>query len=244
MIYGIDVSHHQSPAAMPWKALGQAGGFAIIRATYGSRLNDRACEEHVQRARDNGVKVGLYHFYRPSQPVVDQLDAFVSRFSRLGFGGGDIFPALDIELDPIPQAQPVTNAWSVRCYDLARDIATHCGGCLVYLTQRDWALMGKSEWPYEFPLWVPHWTPKPAPATPGDKPWTIWQHRVGPFHIGGVGGAIDLDNPSTIDQNRAEKLPLIEGPAYDDDRELERLLAYADSFLFDPIDNDRTPAVV
>ena len=80
------------------------------------------------------------------------------------------------------------------------------GEALVYLTQRDFARLGKPAWVLERPLWTAHYTTAAAPATPGNKPCAIWQRTVGPYNPDGPGGAI---KPLLLDQNVADgPLPL------------------------------------
>jgi hypothetical protein len=50
----------------------------------------------------------------------------------------------------------------------------------------------------ERPLWVAHYTQASKPATPGNKPYAIWQRTVGPYNPDGPGGAI---KPMLLDQN-------------------------------------------
>lgn len=202
MPHGIDLSHHQNPSAMPWVSFAETSHFAIVRATYGSH-RDRMTGEHIARARGVGLKVGLYHFFRPTESATDQMAAFQAVSDRCGIGPGDIIPALDIEADG---KREVTPDWGIKAHALCDVLARRFGDCLIYITQRDWALLGKPEWVLQRPLWVAHWTTAKQPATPAKKPWTIWQYRVGPYRPGGTGG---YHQPAFLDHNWCERLPLI-----------------------------------
>lgn len=204
--YGIDLSHFQNPDTLPWELYRGKVNFVITRACYGSRLDER-CAEHVRHAREIGAKVGVYAFFRPSQDVDSQFKMLVNALDRAGIVTGDIAPALDIEEDTYPMPQPVTPAWSAPTEDFVGRIVSLFGDALVYQTQREWHQMGSPAWVLERPLWVAHYVDH-APATPGDRPATIHQHRVGPFVELGPGGTF----PGTpqIDQNRLLlPLPLI-----------------------------------
>jgi lysozyme len=208
MSFGIDVSHHQNPASLPWPSIKDSSSFCIVRATYGSKLRDRHCAEHMRRAREAGLKVGCYHFFRPSQPVHEQIHAFRAAVQAAGYQPGDIVPALDVEHDPIPE--PGTNvgpAWEPGVRQFAEALAAEFGALpLIYITQREWIMLGKPSWVLDHPLWVAHYTNGTA-ATPGGKPWTIHQHRVAPYDPNGPGGH-DSKRPE-LDQNRAiDPLPL------------------------------------
>lgn len=205
--YGVDVSHHQAPASLPWAKFGESSSFCICRGSYGT-MKDRVTAEHVKRARDVGLKVGLYHFFRPSQPVVDQLAVFRAQLELAKIGVGDIVPVIDVEADPLPKATPVSPAWQGSVLEFVDAMVSELGDCMVYITQREFGMLGAPAWLLTRPLWVAHYSSASKPATPGNKPWTIWQHRVGPYDPNGPGG-YDSAHP-VLDQNRlAGALPLV-----------------------------------
>ncbi len=205
--YGVDVSHHQNPASLPWATFAESSSFAIMRGSYGT-MKDRVTAEHVKRARGVGLKVGLYHFFRPTQPVQDQLAVFRAQLDLARIGVGDIIPVIDVESDPLPKATPVSPAWQGSVLEFVDAMVSELGDCMVYITQREFGMLGAPAWLLTRPLWVAHYTGASKPATPGNKPWTIWQHRVGPYDPNGAGG-YDTAHP-VLDQNRlAGALPLI-----------------------------------
>jgi hypothetical protein len=209
MGYAIDVSHHQAPGSLPWASFAGRVDAVIARASYGSGLRDRHCVEHCNRARAIGAKVGVYHFYRPHQPVSAQWDLLRSQCDYVGLREGDIVPALDVEHDPIPApGASVTPDWSAPAQELAALITATYGSCLVYITQREWGMLGRPQWVLDCPLWVAHYTGAATPATPGGRPAVMWQHRVGPFVHNGPGGYVK--EAPVLDQNRIlGELPLI-----------------------------------
>jgi GH25 family lysozyme M1 (1,4-beta-N-acetylmuramidase) len=206
--YGLDVSQHNPPAALPWESFRGHVDFVIARAAYGGRMLDKHAVEHVKRARDIGAKVGAYLFFRPSQSVAEQWDALRLMVDRMGLGVGDIVPAIDIELDPIPYEQPVVPAWSDACEKLVGKVTVQFGDCLVYITQREFGFLGRPQWVLDRPLWCAHYV-NGAPATPGGKTPVIHQHRVDDFAPNGLGG-YDKTANLPLDQNRLFlPLPLI-----------------------------------
>jgi lysozyme len=201
-MYGIDVSHHQSPATLPWDTIAASSSFCYVRACYGAGLRDRQCAEHVRRARGVGLQVGLYHFFRPSQRVDDQVAAFRAAALAAKYAVGDLVPVLDIEQDPFPEpGRDVSPAWQEGTRAMLEAFAHDFGGAMVYITQREWGMLGRPAWLLNYPLWVAHYTGAAKPATPGNQPWTIWQHRVAPYLANGPGGH-DSKRPE-LDQNRA-----------------------------------------
>ncbi len=206
--YGVDLSHHQNPASVPWDRMRGTVDFVFARSSYGSRLRDKHCQEHVRRAREIGAKVGLYHFFRQSQATAEQWETMQAMAALVKLDDGDIVPAIDIELDPVPMPQPVSPEWEPRCRKLVELVVEAYGDAIVYITQREWGMLGKPAWVLERPLWVAHYTGATAPASPAGKLPHIWQHRVGPFLPNGPGG-YDSKRPE-LDQNRLiQPLPLI-----------------------------------
>lgn len=206
--YGIDVSHHQAPTALPWARFAERSSFCIVRGSYGT-MKDRVTADHVRHARAVGLAVGLYHFFRPSQPVADQLAVFRAQLELARMGAGDVIPTIDVEADPIPKpGTAVSPAWQAGVRQFIDTMVAELGDCMVYITQREFGMLGKPAWLLERPLWIAHYTGAAKPATPGNKPWTIWQHRVGPYDPDGAGGVEKA--PNELDQNRlAGVLPLI-----------------------------------
>jgi GH25 family lysozyme M1 (1,4-beta-N-acetylmuramidase) len=213
--YCIDVSHHQDPAAVPWEEMRGRVSHVYVRGTYGMRPDERF-GEHVSRARGIGAQVGGYHFYRRTQSAGAQIEAFLAVCRNAGVGPGDLAPALDLEAEP---GQHVDPSWDTGAR-AASDILTRlCGESLVYVTRADWHLLGAPAWVLHRPLWVAHYTPRPAPASPGGQRPVMWQHRVGPFFPEGAGGVFD-GPPMVLDQSRVlEPVPRWAPQITDEDRE-------------------------
>lgn len=249
--YGIDVSHHQAPTSLAWSTIAQTSSFCIVRGSYGT-MKDRVTAEHVKRARGVGLKVGLYHFFRPTQPVKDQLATFRAQLELAKIGTGDVIPTIDVEHDPIPKpGVAVSPAWQGSVLEFVDAMASELGDCMVYITQREFGMLGAPSWLLSRPLWVAHYTGAAKPATPGNRPWTIWQHRVGPYDPNGPGG-YDKARPE-LDQNRlAGALPLIgagaefkveppapppAAPPLDDDDGIEDLIEQVQSSSWERIES-------
>lgn len=243
-LYGVDVSHHQPVASLNWDLFNDHSSFAIVRSSYGT-MRDRLTLEHLKRARAAGLKVGLYHFFRPSQDAQTQLETFLAQLDLAKIGAGDIVPVLDVEADPLPTLQHVSPAWQDGVRRILSALRDRYTNAMVYITQREFGQLGSPEWLLTFPLWVAHYTGAAKPATPGNRAWTIWQHRVGPYQAFGAGG-YDKAAPA-LDQNRAVDLPLVgcvklavvaQPPATDeDDAELEELILAHNKALLDDFVN-------
>lgn len=195
LLLGIDVSHHQQPAALNYTALAKTHRFVICRATYGTRT-DETFAEHVHRAQDVGLTVGAYHFYRPGEAVVDQLDAFLSVAHALGVGAGWLPPAIDLEQDP---GHVVSTDAYAPAEQLTACFREQFGAAMVYVAIGFWSEIGHPEWVKDHLLWTAHWDVQ-HPTTPGGAPWAIWQNHVG--QLPGI-------SPGPVDQDVARSLPIL-----------------------------------
>ncbi len=214
--YAVDVSHHQSPGSLPWKTYEGAVDLVLVRATYGSDLTDAAADGHIERARDIGAKIGLYHFFRSEQSWEKQALAFEKAMIKAGLDTGDIVPAIDVETDPFSKNGQVSRKWEQPVEDFVEAMCTSYGDCIVYITRADWILLGKEEWVLERPLWVANYTLAPKPYLPGDNVCmepVLWQHRIGPLDRKGPGGVYKSNGKNVqVDQNRVlGPIPVIGG---------------------------------
>lgn len=206
MIFGLDISHHQAASVVPWADLAARDAFLYVRASYGT-MRDRRVTEHFARARDAGIRVGLYTFFRASEAVTDQVDVFGEVAELVAYGPGDLAPAIDLEADG--KLRPVERWWSRPAHELAHLLVAQFTECVVYITQREWTMLGKPAWTRERPLWVAHYTKRSEPATPQGHEWSIWQYRVGPYDPNIENQVTDAKHPRALDHNMAVHLPVI-----------------------------------
>lgn len=215
ILTGYDVSIFQSPALIDW---GRAD-FGIVRATYGKQP-DKSTIAHAQKIRAAGKTLGFYHFWRPDQKVDDQFATLAAQMLACNAGPGDMLPAIDVEAWPDVWAGGIAKHWAQPapswCENLqlfSERLTTEYGGCIWYVTQRDFGQLGHPVWMLTQPLWVANYPGKggtmlKAPATPAGRPWTIWQCLVAPQGQ----QTQDAGNPKSVDQNIAHQpLPVIGG---------------------------------
>jgi GH25 family lysozyme M1 (1,4-beta-N-acetylmuramidase) len=202
-LVGLDVSHHQDPDRFAWPQLSESVDFVIARATYGTS-RDRAVERFVERCRQHEIAVGLYLFFRPSEPATAQAEVFRETARKVGYGIGDICPWLDVEDDPYPTMQPVTASWALGVERVGSYLEQDWGQVGIYANAVDMADLGpegRASWTNR-PHWVASWTKRQHPTHIwGGNNWAIWQHAVEPHQHYLTGQAID--------QNRAVDLPRI-----------------------------------
>lgn len=178
---GVDLSAHNG--RVDFKALADSGvDFVILKATEGVTFVDNMFFDNYRDARDAGLRVGAYHFFR------FDCDGRQQAFHLLhNLAGRQVdFPLiLDIEesgnaseYDPAQVDRQLSNAiehLQLRGYQVM--LYTNKDG------YRDW-VKGRHD---DLPLWICSFTDPPI-----DAPWSIWQYT----HRGtvpGVKGSVDLN---------------------------------------------------
>lgn len=93
-IHGIDVSHYQG--GIFWESVGNnhKNAYVYIKASEGGDRIDERYLENIRLAKQHGLKVGSYHFFRPKAPVDVQLKNFTSQCKA---EDQDLIPMIDIE---------------------------------------------------------------------------------------------------------------------------------------------------
>lgn len=210
--FGLDVSYCQSLDLIPWED--DRIDFGIVRATHGAAVDVKA-EGHCARIHAAKTRLGLYAFFEPRATGAQHFEAFHHLADKVGFGtSGDLAPVVDVEFYP---GHPVTRDWDVpvgEFVDLLEE--TYLVPPLLYLTKGTWLQMGKPSWALRCNFWIPRFpleghpmnlTPPPPSVVPGGNEWAIWQFGAGKLY----GSVQEGRKPYSVDQNRAQYLPLVGG---------------------------------
>lgn len=193
-LFGIDVSHYQSP--IDWQRVKNAVVvFSILKATEASSYKDKNFPAWWPQVKAAKIVRGAYHFYRPYAPVERQTANFLSAVPKLE--PGDLPPVLDLE---------VPENW--RNISLKKRIAgvrqwldtveNELGiKPIIYLSPSfPGEVLGSDPFLKQYLLWIANYgvsKPRvPAPWAP-DKSWTIWQYSESGKVPGSSGTAVDLN---------------------------------------------------
>ena len=185
-IRGFDVSHHQGE--INWKKISPLQyQFVYLKATEGGDFKDRNFQENWLKAREQGLHVGAYHFYRLCRDGTVQAENFIATVPKKG----DALP-------PVSELEYDTNCINTYTKEqLLHEIQVihdrlqqHYGKQPIFYISKQFyhiVLMGNFA---QTPLWVRDYDGKPE--LKDARPWLFWQHsQTG--HIEGIPKAVDLN---------------------------------------------------
>lgn len=186
-IRGIDVSHHQGQIDWDRASRASLGGdpvsFAFVKATEGASLTDPAFRRNISEARESGLVVGAYHYFRPEISAREQAEYFCD---IVQLEPGDLPPVLDIE-----------EAGSLRPDELRRAalewlrlVRRHYGvRPIIYSNYafRQRYLQSADFQPY--PYWIAHYY---RDHLQWQGPWKFWQH-TDQGRLPGIPTRVDLN---------------------------------------------------
>lgn len=184
-IRGIDISAHNG--VIDFEKVKNVGyQFAIIKATEGTDFKDAMFIDNLRQARQAGLKVGAYHFFRfDTDGYLQALNLLHSlRHRKLDFP-----IAIDIERFGNPDGHQASIIIS-RLQDMITCLEKEGIDIILYSNKDDYDkyLKGKFD---NYPLWICTFT-EPEP----NLNWDIWQysHRG---KIDGIKGDVDLNTIKT-----------------------------------------------
>ena len=185
-IQGFDVSHHQGD--IQWAKISlQKYQFVYLKATEGGDFKDQKFQQYWLQAREHGLTVGAYHFYRLCRSGEIQAQNFIATVPNKTDA---LPPVIDLEYD----AQCIntfTKEQLLKEIQLMHDrLYQHYGKQPIFYISKSFyhiVLMGSFN---DTPLWVRDYEAKPE-LKDGRK-WLFWQHtQTG--KIDGIPKAVDLN---------------------------------------------------
>ncbi len=204
---GIDVSHHQGN--IKWDKVADDGiRFALIKASEALTFKDRKFETNTKGCRDNAIRCGAYHFFRPGKDGRQQADNLLSQLDKVNFGQkGDLLPALDCE-DFDESSKSKYRDELQACLDR---IEIKIGKKpIIYTLRSFWKRIGNPDFS-SYPLWVVDLSSVDSPRLP--KHWAdyvIWQYSF-TGSVSGISDDVDRDRFKG-DLNDLDDISVTEGP--------------------------------
>ena len=198
-IYGIDVSQYQDKLAkINWEKVATKNNptisFAYIRTTMGKDGRDTSFQYNFNSAKNNGIKVGVYHYYRPNENSTEQFENFSKHNQEIG----DLAPVLDIEEN---SDFGIKNLRSGIQNFLNLMEKKYNKKPIIYAHQRFYNTYLRNKFP-DYEIWIARQNGfqnppdnnlmKKEPILFDNKCPLIWQYS-GTGNIQGINGAVDLN---------------------------------------------------
>lgn len=185
LIYdGIDVSSYQKD--IDWSATAKDKNikFVYVKATEGATYRSRHYQYNIENARQYGIHVGAYHFFRPNVPVEKQFRNFTSVVKK---EDQDLIPLIDVEV----RGNNLTVKALVDSVLAFADKLEDHYGCkpMIYTGHAFYNsfLSGKIS---GYPLFIARYS-KVEPQLMGGANWVLWQFSEKGV-IAGIDHAVDL----------------------------------------------------
>lgn len=180
-VRGIDISAHNG--AIDFEAVARQGyRFVLIKASEGGSFKDARYPENMQRAREAGLKVGAYHFFRFDAP--GRLQALNFLHSLRG---------QQLDLPVVVDVEQHTNPKNRSAEQIGQTLSMLIGGLeleghdvMIYSNKDGYADFINRRFA-SYPLWICSFSNPPRRL-----PWVLWQytHRG---KVEGVEGSVDID---------------------------------------------------
>lgn len=193
MLEGIDVSHWQGD--IDWEQVAAAGkSFAYIKCTESTNYADPKFIENITAAKTYGLKVGGYHFYRPSESGEKQAEWFAQHLMGSGF---NLPPVLDTEINPDDDNPTIIISETLN-FLLNLEYLTEWRPCIYtsssFWTRNMYLRKLRPIWCLYYSLWIANWkVSKPSVPRPWWREnWTFWQYTDSGT-VPGIEGTVDLN---------------------------------------------------
>jgi len=166
---GIDVSHAQG--TINWQLIpnGQVH-FVFIKATEATSFVDPLFHRNWQGAKDRGIAVGAYHFFRSNHSGKEQAEHFLQQVLTTGWTTMDLPLVVDIETSD-----------GVTGEEMSSEVEAFLDTIFTQTQQKAMIYTNPAFWdshiPTDFanyPLWVADWAQTNVPKLP--KGWSNWQY--------------------------------------------------------------------
>ncbi|MBO5268623.1 MAG: hypothetical protein J6B13_07690 [Muribaculaceae bacterium] len=181
-VRGIDISAHNGNVDFG-RVLRDSIDFVYIKATEGATWRDAMFERNYRAARDAGLAVGIYHFFRFDVPGWRQS---VNIIGLIGDRHLDLPVAIDVEEWGNP-SEFTTDEIIADLRSLVELLRQNGREPIIYTNKNGYYRFVRGHFD-DVALWICSFT---SPALAERGRWTIWQHS----HVGrvdGISGDVDL----------------------------------------------------
>ena len=157
--------------------------YVYIKATEGGNLIDNTFRQNLMGARRAGLKVGVYHFYRPTATVESQ---FANLTSNVALRDMDLLPIIDVE---IRGKMPLEN-FQRNLQKFVRLVERHYGVKPIIYTSRDFYNKYLSG-PFTGYMYMIARYHDDIPELIDDARFVMWQYTAS-GRVSGIRGNVDI----------------------------------------------------
>jgi lysozyme len=183
---GIDISNYQTN--VDYARVKNSGiEAAYLKATEGTGYQDRLRDTHYHGLKDQGIKVGFYHFFRANRDAVEQATFFANTVKGYEV---DLKHVCDVETTEGLDRDTLSNA--VKTFvDKVKELTGI--DCIIY-TGSSFSKDNLTTVLRGTQLWLAHYTTgTPSWNTAIWDHWSGWQYSDS-GNINGIFGGVDVDN--------------------------------------------------
>ena len=203
---GIDVSNWQGD--IDFSKVKQSGiEIVYMKATEGTTFVDKKLNQNYSRAKAQGLKIGFYHYFRPSLDSKAQAKHFADTISGKI---SDCKLALDLEVADNFSKSALTD----KALTFINELKSLTGVDIVVYTYTYFARTNIDSRLGVYPLWIAHY----GVSNPGSNP--IWNSWVGFQYsstgsVPGISGNCDMDEFKKGIFLNSSSIPQIPGSNYE-----------------------------
>lgn len=188
-ICGIDISAHNGKIDFSG-IVADSIDFVMIKATEGTNFKDSKFHDNYRMAREAGLKVGAYHFFRFDTDGEMQGLNFIHTIRGKHFD----FP-LVIDIEEWGNTKNTSTQLIVeRLQALIDHLETECYSVMLYTNKDGYSRFIRNRFE-DYPLWICSFT---DPPLDDDERWTLWQYS----HWGVVDGCDHVVDLNTFNGSR------------------------------------------
>ncbi|MDF7812236.1 GH25 family lysozyme [Hymenobacter sp. YC55] len=185
-VQGIDISHHQGD--INWdKLTNEKISFVFIKATEGGDYKDPKFQINWVNAKNAGLAVGAYHFYRLCKTGTEQADNFISTVPR---NDGNLPPVIDLEFGGNCQTDKTDEIIIQEVQDYTDIVKEYYGQTPIFYVTIEFYEKYLQNRFTDYPIWIRDISTRPE--LPDRRSWVFWQF-ANRGHIEGIDGYVDLN---------------------------------------------------
>lgn len=183
-VYGLDVSHHQGD--IDWSSVpNDKYKFVYIKATEGESFKDKNFVKNYRKAKENGFKVGAYHFWTFCKSAEAQLANLMNTVPILY---GDLVPAIDMESAYSCGQEKDQNRVVLDLQKINDTILKNYGVIPVIYTTNEFVSVHPEILDFKNIFWMRSLVGPPLHK----KDWGLWQYYNG-ARVSGIKGGVDVN---------------------------------------------------